>query len=125
LFFRFVKPAQTNASRTAQDETRKVKKTLADCKTMVKELNAVCKLRKEKLEESGAFEDVKPVDVVAVVWERVEVLAHWAEIDDKGQKLKAKFNCRFEPMLHTSELHCTRPFPITTSQQYISGLPER
>jgi hypothetical protein len=45
----------------------KVKKMLADRKTMVKELDAVCTLHKEKLEESGAFEDVKPVDVVAAV----------------------------------------------------------
>jgi hypothetical protein len=39
------------------------------------------------------------VDVVAAVWERVEVLAHLTELDDKGQK-----SCLIEPMPHATEL---------------------
>jgi hypothetical protein len=82
----------------------KIKKNVADRKTMVKELDTVCKLRKDALELEGLFENVKQVDVIAAVRERVEVLAHWAELDDKGSKLKAEFKCLFEPMPHVDEL---------------------
>jgi hypothetical protein len=82
----------------------KIKKNVADRKTMVKELDTVCKLRKDALELKGLFKNVKQVDVIAAVRERVEVLAHWAELDDKGSKLKAEFKCLFEPMPHVDEL---------------------
>jgi hypothetical protein len=82
----------------------KIKKTMTDRKTMVKELDAVCKLRRDTMELEGLFEDVKQVDVIAAVCERVEVLAYWAELDDKGRNLKSEFKCLFEPMPHVHEL---------------------
>jgi hypothetical protein len=51
----------------------KIKKTVADRKTMVKELDAVCKLRKDAMELEGLFKNVKQVDVIARIPENCEV----------------------------------------------------
>jgi hypothetical protein len=84
----------------------KIKKTVTDRKAMVNELDTVCKLHRDTIELNGLFEEVKQVDVIAAVHKRVEVLAiaHWAELDDKGCKLKSEFKCLFKPMPHVEEL---------------------
>lgn len=63
----------------------RLKKTDRDHRSMIKELNAVCAVRKADLEQRNLFEKVKPVDVIAAVRERVEILAHWDELNKKAE----------------------------------------
>jgi hypothetical protein len=81
----------------------KMKKTKADL-TMAKELESVCKQRCQHLKLSSLFEKVKPVDVVALVRERVEVLTHWDEINETAECLKSDYSKLFEKMPHVDEL---------------------
>ncbi|KAJ7217059.1 hypothetical protein GGX14DRAFT_561577 [Mycena pura] len=78
----------------------KLKKTNADYKTMMNELNAVCESRRAYLEERNLFEKVKPADVIAAVRERVEILAHWDELNKKAEALKKEYATIFEPVPH-------------------------
>ncbi|KAF7339146.1 Reverse transcriptase-RNase H-integrase [Mycena venus] len=82
----------------------KLKKTNGDYKLMMTELNAVCDARKTYLEKNNLFEDVKPVDVIAAVRERVEVLAHWDELNKKAEALKREYSTIFEPVPHVDLL---------------------
>ncbi|KAJ7256133.1 hypothetical protein B0H12DRAFT_1016061 [Mycena haematopus] len=50
------------------------------------------------------FEQVKPVDVIAAVRARVEILAHWEELQDRGDKIRADYPMLFEPMPHADLL---------------------
>ncbi|KAJ7156122.1 hypothetical protein C8R43DRAFT_848728, partial [Mycena crocata] len=48
--------------------------------------------------------DVKSVDPIAAVRERIEVLAHWEELQERAAKLKKEYSCLFEPMPHVDQL---------------------
>ncbi|KAJ6492616.1 hypothetical protein DFH09DRAFT_1338217 [Mycena vulgaris] len=82
----------------------KLRKTDRDHKSMMKELNAVCDSRRLNMENANLFENVKPVDVIAAVRERVEILAHWDELNLRAEKLKSEYKAIFEPMPHVDDL---------------------
>lgn len=82
----------------------KLRKTDRDHKSMMKELNAVCDTRRLSMENDNLFENVKPVDVIAAVRERVEILAHWDDLNKRAEKLKSEYKCIFEPMPHVENL---------------------
>ncbi|KAJ7243929.1 hypothetical protein B0H12DRAFT_1236287 [Mycena haematopus] len=80
-------PAPKAPPREIVKLKEKLKKTKTDHKALAQELKQVCEIRKRSLEERNLFEPVKPVDVVAAVRERIEVLAHWEELERRGQAL--------------------------------------
>ncbi|KAJ7442584.1 hypothetical protein B0H11DRAFT_1684757, partial [Mycena galericulata] len=82
----------------------KIRRTQTDRKTMLKELEAVCEKRRLDLESRNLFEPVKPVDIIAAVRERVEILAHWDELQKRGEALKSEYTTLFEPMPHVNDL---------------------
>ncbi|KAJ7182697.1 hypothetical protein C8R43DRAFT_869173, partial [Mycena crocata] len=47
---------------------------------------------------------LKEVDSVAAVRERIEVLAHWDELQERAAALRKEYNCLFEPMPHVNDL---------------------
>ncbi|KAJ7050610.1 hypothetical protein C8F01DRAFT_1000445, partial [Mycena amicta] len=50
------------------------------------------------------FLPVKPVDIVAAVQQRIQVLAEWERLQIKGDKLKAEFRPIFDPIPHVDDL---------------------
>ncbi|KAJ7437698.1 hypothetical protein FB451DRAFT_1450431 [Mycena latifolia] len=82
----------------------KIKRTKADLKSMARELHSVCEKRKLEMEANNLFETVKPVDVVAAVRERIEVLAHWDELLKRGDNIRQEYPTLFEPMPHVDML---------------------
>ncbi|KAJ6577787.1 hypothetical protein B0H19DRAFT_1062367 [Mycena capillaripes] len=70
----------------------KLKKTKTDHKLLATELKAVCAARLERLTAENTFEDIREVDVVATVRERIETLAELARYQEPGEKLKDRYN---------------------------------
>nr|GAT43224.1 reverse transcriptase-RNase H-integrase [Mycena chlorophos] len=71
---------------------------------LAKELKAVCEARCAEMEAKDLFEHVKPVDVVAAVHERVQVLAEWERLKLKGDSIKNDYRSIFEPIPHVDDL---------------------
>ncbi|KAJ7443071.1 hypothetical protein B0H11DRAFT_2251143 [Mycena galericulata] len=82
----------------------KLKRTKADHKAVARELFTVCEKRRLDMEAKSLFEPVKEVDVIAAIRERVEVLAHWDELNKRGDKIREEFPVLFEPMPHVDML---------------------
>ncbi|KAJ7158997.1 hypothetical protein C8R43DRAFT_882239, partial [Mycena crocata] len=59
---------------------------------------------KMKLREKLEVTDLKPVDVIAAVRERVEVLSHYEELSKRADKIRADYARLFEPMPHAKDL---------------------
>jgi len=73
-----------------------------DRKLMVAELNMVCHDRRQHMEYK--FEEVKPVDIVAAVRQRIEVLAAQKELERLGDQMKSDFVDVFSEIPHINEL---------------------
>jgi hypothetical protein len=73
-----------------------------DWKLMVAELNMVCCDRRRHTEFK--FEQVKPIDKVATIRERIEVLAAQKELQHLGETLKTEFKDVFSEIPHIDEL---------------------
>jgi len=73
-----------------------------DRKLMVAELNMVChdRLRHTQFK----FESVKPVDPVAAIRQRIEVLAAQKELEQLGNQMKSEFNDVFSQIPHLDDL---------------------
>src|SRR5882762_8235108 len=72
-----------------------------DCKIMVAELNMVC--NEQKCMTMHKFEEVKPVDIISAVCERVEILAAQEQLK-LGTKLKMEFKDIFSAIPHHDNL---------------------
>ncbi|KAJ7180007.1 hypothetical protein C8R43DRAFT_1117349 [Mycena crocata] len=102
--FDLLHPPEPKAAAAPKIKLREqVKKTKHDHKEMAKELKTVCDARRLHLEKENLFEDVKPVNVIAIR-EHIEVLAHWEELNTIADKLKNEHSCLFEPMPHVNDL---------------------
>src|SRR6202167_1497175 len=73
-----------------------------DRKLMVAELNMVCYDRRRHTEFK--FEQVKPIDKVAAIRERIEILAAQKELQLLGESLKTEFKDVFSEIPHINEL---------------------
>ena len=73
-----------------------------DRKLMVAELNMVCYDRRRHTEFK--FEQVKPIDKVAAIRERIEILAAQKELQLLGESLKTEFKDVFSEIPHIDEL---------------------
>ncbi|KAJ7120479.1 hypothetical protein C8R43DRAFT_900788, partial [Mycena crocata] len=82
----------------------KLRATQMDHKQMVKELQIVCENRCREVEDKDLFENVKVIDPIAVIRDRIEVLAHWEELQERAAKIKKEYSCLFEPMPHVDQL---------------------
>ena len=69
---------------------------------MVAELNMVCYNRRRHTE--FRFEQVKPIDKIAAIRERIEVLAAQKELQRLGEALKTEFEDVFSEIPHIDEL---------------------
>ena len=73
-----------------------------DRKLMVAELKMVCAERKNFLKHK--FEIVKPVDIIAAVRERVEILAAQDQLTQLGKDILGEFKDVFAPIPHHDDL---------------------
>ncbi|KAJ6558628.1 hypothetical protein DFH09DRAFT_1317338 [Mycena vulgaris] len=94
-------PAPKPALQKPEKLRAKLKGTKDDHAAMVKELSAVCDLRRQDLEARNLFEPVKPVNVIATIHEHIEVLAHWDELSNAGMLfvLNTLYSLNLCPML--------------------------
>jgi hypothetical protein len=69
---------------------------------MVAELKLVCAERKCKIK--GHFEEVKPVDAIAAIRQRIETLNAQEQLERLGHAVKDKYQDVFAPIPHLDEL---------------------
>ncbi|KAJ6521714.1 hypothetical protein DFH09DRAFT_1330969 [Mycena vulgaris] len=96
-------PAPKSTPKPKAKLRDKLRATRMDHKAMAKELEMVYTVRRLKLLQSGAFEKVKKVDVVASVRGRIEVLAHWEILQKRGDKVRKDYSRLFETMPHVDD----------------------
>jgi hypothetical protein len=73
-----------------------------DRKLMVAELNMVC--HKIKQMKKHTFEEVKPIDIISAVRERIEILAAQEKLTQLSVELKSEFKDIFTPIPHHDDL---------------------
>jgi hypothetical protein len=73
-----------------------------DRKLMVAELNMVCAERRCMMDRKN--ETVKPVDVVAVIWQQIEVLAAQECLQKLGKDIVTEFTDIFAAIPHLNDL---------------------
>ena len=103
MWFQFVKPVAPPLKPLPKQKLRDFFKELQeDRKLMVAELKMVCNDRLHHTQYK--FEQVKPVDVLAVIRQRIEILAAQKELERLGIQMKKEFQDVFSKIPHLDEL---------------------
>ncbi|KAJ7070419.1 hypothetical protein B0H15DRAFT_793476 [Mycena belliarum] len=61
----------------------KLRATRSDLKAMMTELHKVCDAQRIDMEKNSLFEDVREVDPIAAIRDRIETLAHWEDLQKR------------------------------------------